>query len=150
MEWCWDHKHKHMWGLSAENVMLSNGSILWHTHVSMTAFSPTLCDLKFGYFGWPEKITQVCNLSRACISTEIWNVFEKENKFVWFWYWCKDLTISVLQDCGVLFRSCVRSYGTVEKVSMHGNFWERLIGKNLTCGNYRQNGFFWEWLIREI
>ena len=148
----WYHKHKHMWGLSAENVMLSNGSILWHTHrkVSMTAFSPTLCDLKFGYFGWPEKITQVCNLSRARISTEIWNVFKKENKFVQFWYWCKDLTISVLHDCGVLFRSCVCSYGTVEKVSLDGNFWERLIGENLTCGNYRQNGNFWEWLIREI
>ena len=131
-----------MWGLSAESVMLSNGSILWHTHgkVSMTAFSPTLCDLKFEYFGWPKKITQVCNLSRARISTEIWNVFKKENnweeklfenKFVRFWYWCKDLTISVLQDCGVLFRSCVRSYGTVEKVSLDGNFWERLIREKI-------------------
>ena len=128
MEWCWDHKHT--WGLSAESVMLSNGSILWHTHgkVLMTAFSPTLCDLKFGYFGWPEKITQVCNLSRARISKEIWNVFKK-NKFVRFLYWCKGLTISVLHECGVLFRSCVRSYGTVEKVLLDGNFWERLIGE---------------------
>jgi len=79
-------------------------------------------------FGWPEKITQVCNLSRARISKEIWNVFKK-NKFVRFLYWCKGLTISVLHECGVLFRSCVRSYGTVEKVLLDGNFWERLIGE---------------------
>ena len=108
----------------------------------MTAFSPTLCDLKFGYFGWPEKITQVCNLSRARISTEIWNVFKKENKFVRFWYWCKDLTISVLHDCGVLFRSCMRSYGTVEKVSLDGNFWERLIGEIELMAIFGKMGIF--------
>ena len=101
-------------------------------------------------FGWPEKITQVCNLSRACISKEIWNIFEKENNFVQFLYQCKDSTIAVVHDCGVLFRSCVHSFGTVEKVLMDGNFWERLIGEiepvaiigkmgikgNLTSGNF--------------
>ena len=147
MEWCWDHKHKHMWGLSAENVMLSNGSILWHTHVSMTAFSPTLCDLKFGYFGWPEKITQVCNLSRARISKEIWNVFKKKinlfdfcidaNNFCSTWLWS---IIQVL--CAQLWYSGKGFTGW--------EFLRKVDQGNWTCGNYQQNGNFWEWLIREI
>ena len=111
-------------------------------------------------FVWPEKITQVCNLCRARISKEIWNVFEKKINLFDFciaekiWQFLFYMIVEYYSGpvCAVMIQ-WKRSYwiGTLNfEKGWSGklNFWQlsakweflRVVDQgNLTSGNFWQN-----------